>query len=264
MVSAAIVLSFVPILAVPASGSIPAFEHNLIRASTTSSENWAGYVITSSDYSVHNVSMSMIIPNTDTSGNSYAAFWVGIDGYNDNTVEQTGILAEPSGFGHNSKTVYKVWYEFYPAAPVYASFSASAGDYVYANVTYNGYGSFTTYIMVETSGGQIIGTFTGHATVSNALDDSAEWIVEAPASTSGILPLADFGVAEFGYDSTHISLTNYATVSGNYEPMGYFSPTEIIMVNQAGQPQATPSAISADLTSFNVTFDQTVTAHHGR
>ncbi|MEM3852592.1 MAG: G1 family glutamic endopeptidase [Methanomassiliicoccales archaeon] len=228
---------------------------------TSDSLNWAGYVVTGSDGSVANVSVSFIIPNTDTSGGSYAAFWVGIDGFSGSTVEQTGILAEPSGFGHKTTTVYEVWYEFYPAAPVYASFTAEAGDYVYANVTYNGGNSFTTYISVMTPSGSVIGTFGTTQVVSGAADNSAEWIVEAPASGGKILPLANFGTIYFGFDNTGIKMTNYATVNGNYGPMGGFSLTEVVMVSQTGQPKAAPSAVSSDGTSFSVSYDQSVGGH---
>ncbi|MCY0851360.1 MAG: G1 family endopeptidase [Thermoplasma acidophilum] len=261
IVSFALVISFLPALGHAGANSLPAFDHSVSMGSSESL-NWAGYVAVAGDDSVHNVTMSLIIPNTDTSGNSYAAFWVGIDGYNDNTVEQTGILAEPSGHGHNSKTVYEVWYEFYPAAPVYASFTASAGDHVYASVTYDGSGQFTTHISVYTSGGQFVGALNATQSVSGSLDDSAEWIAEAPASSSGILPLANFGTVYYGQDYTQINMTNYATVSGVYSSMGTFNPTEIIMVNQAGQPEATPSAISNDGTSFYITYDQSATGHH--
>ena len=262
IIALAMVSSFVPVLASTTHTGQPSFEGNSFLLGSTDSSNWAGYVALGN---VHNVSMSMIIPSTDTSGNSYAAFWVGIDGFNDKTVEQTGILAEPSGFGHNSKTIYYVWYEFYPAAPVYASFTAAAGDYVYANVTYDGGSNFSTFIKVTTSSGSLVGTFSGHAAVNGAQDDSAEWIAEAPSSSSGILPLANFGTADYGYDYTGINMTNYATINNiTYSPMGSFSPTEIIMVNKQGQPEATPSAISGDGTSFTITYDQTSSSHGHR
>lgn len=261
IITLAMIFSFVPALASVSHSKLPTFEENSFFMKTTESSNWAGYAVVSSNDSVHNASMSMIIPTTDTSGNSYAAFWVGIDGYNDQTVEQTGILAEPSGHGHNSQTIYCVWYEFYPSAPVYASFTASAGDYVYANVTYDGGSSFSTFISVTTSSGNLVGTFSGHVSVKGARDDSAEWITEAPASSTGILPLANFGTVDYGHDYTGIKLTNYATIGGHFATMGSFSLTGIIMVNQQGQSEATPSAISSDGTSFTVTYDQSSTSH---
>ncbi|CAC11464.1 hypothetical protein [Thermoplasma acidophilum] len=107
IVSLAMVISFSPVLSYVDANSFYAFDHS-VSMGTSESLNWAGHAVVPSDGSAHNVTMSLIIPNTDTSGNSYAAFWVGIDGYNDNTAERTGILGEPSGYGHNSKTVYKV------------------------------------------------------------------------------------------------------------------------------------------------------------
>lgn len=271
----AIVLSFVVIAAfsfIPVAAhsmnlkSGAMFKENfaLKDGSVTESENWAGYAVTASNYSVSNVTASFIVPTVNTGGNSYAAFWVGIDGFNDGTVEQTGIIAEPTGHGPHSSTEYQVWYEFYPAAPVYASFTAAPGDSVYATVSYDNQTEyFTTCISVSSSNGHV-GTFSHSQTVSGAQDDSAEWIVEAPASGGEILPLADFGTAYFGYSNTGIANTNYATISGVHDPIGSFtSATEIIMVSSSGVPEATPSALSSNGTSFSVTYDQSSTSTHG-
>ena len=229
------------------------------------SENWAGYAVTAGNYSVSNVTASFTVPTVNTGGNSYAAFWVGIDGFNDGTVEQTGIIAEPAGHGPHSSTEYLVWYEFYPAAPVYASFTASPDDIVYATVSYNNTtGYFTTCISINSPSGSHVGTFSHSQTVSGAHDDSAEWIVEAPASAGQILPLANFGTAYFGESYTGIENTNYATISGIHGSIGMFTTaTEIIMVSSSGVPEATPSALNSNGSSFYVTYDQTSTSTHG-
>ena len=271
----AIVLSFVVVAAfsfIPVAAhsmnlkSGAMFKENfaLKDGSVTESENWAGYAVTSGNYSVSNVTASFIVPTVNTGGNSYVAFWVGIDGFNDGTVEQTGIIAEPTGHGPHSSTEYLVWYEFYPAAPVYASFSAAPNDTVYATVSYNSTtGNFTTCISVSSSTGHV-GTFSHSQTVSGAQDDSAEWIVEAPASAGKILPLANFGTAYFGENYTEIENTNCATISGHHGSIGSFtSATEIIMVSNSGVPEATPSALSPNNTSFYVTYDQSSTSTHG-
>ncbi|MEM0134275.1 MAG: G1 family glutamic endopeptidase [Thermoplasmatales archaeon] len=232
-----------------------------IREGSTSL-NWAGYVVTASQGAISRVDGSFTIPTVDTGGNSYASFWVGIDGFNDGTVEQTGILAEPSGHGPHSSTEYLVWYEFYPSAPVYASFTAAAGDIVHAFVNYSSFtNEFTTYIAVFTPSMTQVGTFGHTQLVSGALDDSAEWIVEAPSSVSGILPLANFGTAYFGSDYTPISLTNYVTISGVSGPISSFSYQSITMVTTNGTPEATPSSLTADGTSFTVVYNQ-VTGHN--
>ena len=260
--------SFVPVAAHSLSHNSGAmFRENFsgVGLTSTQSENWAGYAVTGGNYTVSNVTESFVVPTVDTGGNSYAAFWVGIDGFNDGTVEQTGILAEPSGHGPHASTVYLVWYEFYPAAPVYASFDAAPGDLVYASVNYSqSSGIFTTYISVSNSDGQLVGTFGHNQSVTGAQADSAEWIVEAPSSSSGVLPLANFGTAHFGKYYTDYTNTNYATVNGTYGSIGSFNNvTSIVMVSSNGTPEATPSALFDSGTSFNVTYDQKTVHGHG-
>src|ERR1035438_10402374 len=53
------------------------------------STNWSGYAATTGTYT--SVSASWTQPKgTCTSGDQYAAFWVGLDGYSSSSVEQTG------------------------------------------------------------------------------------------------------------------------------------------------------------------------------
>ena len=104
-------------------------------ASTTSS-NWAGYA-SKSPFS--SVSASWVQPAVKcTSKTSYASFWVGLDGYSSNTVEQTGTLAYCNG----GKATYYAWVEFYPRAPHYFGVTVAAGDALHGSVTESG-GVFT-------------------------------------------------------------------------------------------------------------------------
>src|SRR5579871_6444221 len=91
----------------PAFGQVPAgpaaLRHNapirdLIdhKDGTVTSGNWSGYAITGSAFT--NATASWIVPAVScSSGTQYAVFWVGIDGYSSNTVEQTGTEAVCSG-----------------------------------------------------------------------------------------------------------------------------------------------------------------------
>jgi len=56
-------------------------------------------------------------------------------------------------------------------------------------------------------------------------------ITEAPSSSSGVLPLADFGTV------------NYGGSSANGSAMSALSPTGIIMVDSSGQQQDTTSSM---------------------
>jgi len=183
-----------------------------ITNNTYGSSNWCGYAltpeaVTPSLGSVTYVSGSFTVPTVTgpTRGTAYAAFWVGIDGFSSDTVEQTGVLAEIQ----NGKATYSAWYEFYPAGMVAiskttggAAFSVNSGDAITASVSYSSSGSFTTTITDTEKTNGAVETFTSPATkVSGATEASAEWIAEAPAEQIGrmveVLPLADFGTVSF-------------------------------------------------------------------
>ena len=221
-----------------------------IRVGTSSSTNWSGYAVTGSAGSVSDVKGSWVVPaiqGTCPSTNQYASFWVGIDGYSSNTVEQTGTDSDCQ----NGKAAYYAWYEFYPKASfTITSFTIKSGDTISAEVIYSS-GKFTVTIKDTTTGK----SFSTSAKVNNAKRSSAEWIAEAPYS-GGILPLADFGTVSFGSDNTGVASTCYATVGGVTGPIGSFgsSVQTITMVSQSSATKAQPSGLSSDGTSFTITW----------
>ena len=224
--------------------------HKVRHDGTVESENWSGYAVTGSSFTVAKGSWTVPAVNCSQTPNTYAAFWVGIDGYSSSTVEQTGTLAECSG----SSAFYYAWYEFYPN-PSYeiTSVSVSPGNHISASVTYNG-SEFTTTITNETTGH----SYSKTARVRGAERSSAEWIAEAPCCTNsgGILPLSDFGVADFGEGYTDVSGTNEATdksVSGDISAFGD-DVQEIIMATSSGTDEAVPSSLTSNGTSFTVSW----------
>lgn len=60
-----------------------------------------------------------------------AAFWVGLDGYESNTVEQTGTEADCEG----RREVYYAWYELYPQRLFVIAHEVKPGDALSAAVT---------------------------------------------------------------------------------------------------------------------------------
>lgn len=227
----------------PAVGStIAGYRHT--SASGTLSLNWAGYAVTGGAGAYSSVSGSWIAPAvTCGQGSQYAAFWVGIDGFNSNTVEQTGILAQCS----SGAAKYSAWYEFYPASPVYAPASDAVvpGDAIHGTVTFAS-GTFTATLVDATRGW----TYTSPATaVSGAARSSAECIAERPAIGGSLTKLANFGTASFGQDYTSVS----GTCDANGAAFGP-SATAITMVGRSGKVLAQTSALSSDGTSFTVTW----------
>jgi hypothetical protein len=225
--------------------------HGLRPDGSTDSTNWSGYAVTGSAFT--QAKASWIVPTADCSAtpNTYAAFWVGLDGYSSSTVEQTGTDSDCDG----KSPSYYAWYEFYPnPSEVISSVPVSPGNIMSASVSYSG-SEFTVTITNESTGK----SYTKSAKVSGAKRSSAEWIAEAPCCTNsgGILPLADFGTVSFGLDYTGLSGTNYATdgSSGGSIPISGFSTVEpITMVSSKGVDEAVPAPLTADGTSFTVTW----------
>lgn len=213
------------------------------------SENWSGYAVTGAKFTKAEGSWIEPTAHCGKTPNTYAAFWVGIDGYSSTTVEQTGTLIECDG----KTALYYAWYEFYPAEDieVIPSITVSPGDTISASVTY-AEPEFTLEITDETTGK----SFTKKGTVTHAARNSAEWIAEAPCCTSGgdILPLADFGTAEYGEDYTDVNDTNYATDAAVTGPISDFGKKveKITMVSSGGKTEALPTALTTDGTSFKV------------
>lgn len=248
---------------------------------TAEAYNWSGYAIAAATppatptsptgVTVTSVAGSWVIPEATCSGRSsqYSAFWVGIDGWYSDSVEQIGTDSDCS----NGTPSYYAWYEFYPEPSYYAGnlTNLAAGDVISASVTYNTSSKTFTATISVNGRTPFSTTFTpSHRTGTPQLS-SAEWIAEAPCCTrsGGVLPLADFGTVSFGQDYTSIAGTNYATVNGVKEPIGYFltdSPatwwqcTMVIESYSGTNPppadvMAAPSALSTDpSSSFQVTW----------
>src|SRR5437899_1490940 len=216
------------------------------------STNWSGYAVTGASGSVSDAKGSWTVPaiqGTCPSTNQYSSFWVGIDGFNSGTVEQTGTDSDCQ----NGVPTYYAWYEFYPHPSFLINgITVHPGDTMSAEASFGGTRFSVTITDVTT--GQ---SFSKSARVASAQRSSAEWIAEAPSSSGGILPLADFGTVILGLDNTGQANTNYATISGTTGAIGSFGANVqvITMVSQSnGATKASPSALSSDGTSFSVTW----------
>jgi hypothetical protein len=190
------------------------------------STNWSGYAATTGTYT--SVSASWTQPaGTCSRGDQYAAFWVGLDGYNSNSVEQTG--SEVDCIGRTAE--YSAWYEMYPSASVNYTNTVRAGDHFTASVTYIGSNQYTLKISDTTQNW----SHTTTKSLSGAPRSSAEVIAEAPCCTAsgGILPLTNFGTMSF------TGSTANGSAIGNAGGL-----TEIIMIDNAGNDKDTISSLS--------------------
>ena len=197
--------------------------HGLPRNQQQSS-NWSGFAATGSFTSV---SANWTEPTGHcTSATRYSSFWVGLDGFNSNTVEQTGSEVDCAG----GSPVYYSWYEMYPAFPVNFSNTVRPGDKFFGSVTFNGGSSYTLVLQDITQGWK----HTVHKSLTGAANSSAEVIAEAPCCTAsgGILPLANFGTV------------NFSNAKANGSAIGNSSPVQIDMVDNSGRLKDQTSALS--------------------
>lgn len=206
----------------------------LLLGSTTSAQaatpsattsTWAGYVAHTSTYT--SVTASWAEPSvTCGSAASSAAFWAGLDGYSDSTVEQAGTEVDCAG-GVASQYA---WYEVYPSGPVEVARTVRAGDAMTATVTATTSSSFTLSVKDATAGW----TFSTTKAVSGAARSSAEVVLEAPTTAK-----AKAGTVSF----------TGARVDGG--TLAASDPTGISIGTGAG-PHC--GAISASGTSFTCTW----------
>ncbi len=146
-------LRAIPVSAVHHSWQVPR-----IRNANGSSSNWSGYAAypiaqtqspsgggkgkgngggggkkSSSTATFSDVTGSWVVPDVIASGSdsTYSSSWVGLDGYNDGTVEQIGTEQDWSG---GSAQDY-AWFEMYPKFGYrIANFPVKAGDVISAEV----------------------------------------------------------------------------------------------------------------------------------
>lgn len=245
--------AFSPALAFGGIVMAPGMRAGGVNSSSWYSTNWSGYAVTGSTDSVTSVQGSWTVPTA--TGNrrttAYSSFWVGIDGFSSNTVEQIGTDSDI----RNGRAVYYAWYEFYPN-PMYqiTALSISPGDVISATVTYQATSNTFTVSITDTT--KTTSWTSSPTAVSGATESSAEWIAEAPSSYFGVLPLANFGKVSFGYDSTSVVGTCSATIGTVTGYIGSFGSAvqEITMVNRRGAVKALPSTLSSDGSSFSVTW----------
>lgn len=217
----------------------------------SASQNWSGYAAISNSNTFNSVSSSWVQPSIScaTGQTSYSAYWVGLDGFGDQTVEQIGTEANCI----NGQAQYYSWYEMYPQNPseVITRLNVSPKDDVTATVVYNqpinsryhfrnsfGVGSFTLSLTDNTTRSTYSTSQTSYNTANRS---SAEVIAEAPYS-NGTLPLSNFGT---------VSYTN-SEINGS--PLGNAPGLLSITMYDPYGMIATPSSLDSTKENFSVTW----------
>jgi hypothetical protein len=210
---------------------------------TYESDNWAGYAVIGNAFTEARGSWTVPSVNCRINPNGAASFWVGIDGWDNDTVEQTGTESQCNGVD----LVIYAWYEFAPKKGVtIENMRVTPGESMEAEVRYTG-SKFVVTIVDLTTGKY----FRTSAAVPRAQRASAEWIAES----NGYSGLPDFGAVGFGKDFTRATDTNAATDATTSGPIAAFGRrVQVAILGHKDADEAVPSFLSFDGSSFSVTY----------
>jgi len=199
------------------------------------STNWSGYALTGSNFT--SITGSWVVPSVSASRKAtYSSDWIGIDGFNDSNLIQTGTESDY----FNGSAHYGAWWEILPASEtVITTMTVQPGDVMTADIHRVSGTSWSITINDTTSGA----TFSINQTYNGQLT-SAEWIEEAPSVGGRIAPLANYGQATF----------DPGTVNG-HNP-GLVAADGGVMIQGRSQV-STPSNPDSDTDGFNMAYGST-------
>jgi hypothetical protein len=190
--------------------------------------NWAGYIVASDlqnpQASVTGVSASWTVPAvTISSQDTFSAVWIGIGGYFDDTLIQTGTEHDSI----QGQSEYSAWLELLPQnSLIIDSIAVSPGDQISASIQLVDANTdqWSIYIKDLTKNQEYTSSFFY---VSPQL--SAEWIIERPEITSRrsrgtLTSLADVGTVKFASCQT--------TIGGETGTISSFPTVQSIMYQE--------------------------------
>jgi hypothetical protein len=214
--------------------------------------NWAGYAVPLETSGVSDtfdaVEGNWKIPTVKGAKTAaYSSTWVGLDGYDDGTVEQVGTEQDWTG----SVQANYAWFEMYPEAGYeIVGFPVDVGDLLSAEVKYLGPIEVSNVvesvfqITIKNTTKKVSFTVpTSYTTVETAARASAEWVTEAPWDEE-ILPLAEF--SSILYYNCYASS---ALSEGKFEAISFWPADPLTMIDPEGGGSK-PTALTVNGTEF--------------
>ncbi len=211
--------------------------------------NWAGYIIASDlqnpESTVTGISASWTVTSVvpSTQQDTFAAVWIGIGGFFDNTLIQIGTEQDSiRGQGY-----YSAWYEFLPEySHTIDNIVISPGDQITASIQLIDMINETWSIYIEDV--TTMQSFNGTVNYP-ASQLSAEWVVERPTSGHRLTALSDIGTVSF--------TDCQATIGTQTGSINSFPALQSVMFNSVQNNEGTTqltavSNLSNDGSSFTI------------
>lgn len=153
------------------------------------SSNWSGYAISGKKGTFRRISGEWYVPFIKaTSRATYSSAWIGIDGFKNSSLIQTGTGHESI----NGVVHYYAWWEILPAAETVIPLPVSPGDHMRASITKES-GSKWRITLCNLSKQWTFRTFQRYT----GPQSSAEWIMEAPQVGGKIGALSNMTATRF-------------------------------------------------------------------
>ena len=212
------------------------------------SSNWSGYAVTAASVPFTSATAAWTVPSVGpTKSPSYSAAWVGIDGFTNSSLIQTGTEQDYySGGAH-----YAAWWT--TSAQGFAEQQITSGctgtgpcgvvlpgDRMTASISGTIGGNWTMSLSDATQSW----SFTRGPIAYNGPGASAEWIMEAPTVGGRVAPIAKYST--FAFDT--------GTANGVAPSLLASAGGELI---QKGAVASIPSAPDIDADGFNSAFGST-------
>jgi hypothetical protein len=222
--------------------------HEISGLNNVASNNWSGYADdNSTGRTYQKVSGTWKEPAITCVHNNdveVAVFWVGIDGYNNSTVEQDGTLAECK---NGAVVGYGTWWEMFPTNAIQlVGGSVLPGDSINGSVAYSSTThKYTLKVTDSTHPANSFSTVQACGTTP-CHNGSAEWIAERPSSGSTLLELPNY--------HTWTVKAAKTTSQGKAGVISTFPDDNIKMVNSSSQTLSSAGALNATGNSFKATW----------
>jgi hypothetical protein len=202
-----------------------------------SSTNWSGYAVTGKKNTFHSISGEWMVPKVKPNKKTvYSSAWIGIDGFNNNSLIQTGTGQDYI----NGSAHYYAWWEILPAGETKIPFPISPGDHMHAKIRKLGKGKWSILLTNHTKHWTFstVQSYSGPQT-------SAEWIIEAPSVNSRVTTLVNYGKIAF----------DQAAVNGKNPKL---TRTRGGVMIQRNARVSTPSTPNGDRNGFVVSYGSTI------
>jgi hypothetical protein len=213
---------------------------------------WAGYVATGATYTAVTARWTQPAITCDPtfSPGPAVVFWVGLDGFGDNSVEQGGTVAQCQGPGI---PFYAVWWAMFPTTTVQFGFEISPGDSLQASVTYDPASQLFTIVVTDLTSNQTMSEPIACQPDQDGCPRlTAEVISEAPTAggdIDGHVFLPNYGTLNY----SDVSITDSTGHTGTFTDPAW-TTTRVTEVSSQGVTMQTTSPLSTDGSSFSTVW----------